>query len=133
MPDPGLSSRDRHQQFLRDAAANAEVWVLAHVDNPDSWATSEVAFTGADGVAVDRPVVPVWSDGEAAQRCAHGPWEDYAPQHIPLDDFIELALQGLHEQDVLVGTNWNADLHGHDSEAAELARELADALQARGR
>ena len=51
-------------------------------------------------------------------------------------EFAEYAQKGLfelHEQDVLVGTNWNADLHGHDSEAAELARELADALQARGR
>lgn len=128
MADSAIPSHERHRQFLRDAAANAEVWVLAHVDNPDSWATSEVAFTGADGVAVDRPVVPVWSDGEAAQRCAHGPWEDYAPQHIPLDEFIELALQALHEQGVLVGTNWNADLVGHDSEAAELAQELAAVL-----
>lgn len=128
MPDPGLSSRDRHQQFLRDAAANAEVWVLAHADDLDSWATSELAVTGADGLLVDRPVVPVWSARQGAQDCANGPWADYAPQRISLDDFIELALQGLHEQGVLVGTNWNADLHGHDLDAAELAHELAEVM-----
>jgi hypothetical protein len=132
MADSTWSSRERHRQFLHDAVANAEVWVLAHADDADSWATCEVAVVGADGLSVDRPVVPVWSSREAAQRCAKDPWTHYAAQRLGLDEFIELALQGLHEQGVLVGTNWNAELVGHELDAAELAHALAEVMAARG-
>lgn len=121
----------RHTTFLCTVVALGAVWVLAHRDDPDCWATSQLERDDVPGGAV--PVVPVWSSEAAARPCAHGPWSDYRPQRIGLDDFVELALQGLHEQGVLVGTDWNADLHGHDLGAAELAHALAEVMTSASR
>jgi hypothetical protein len=129
MFDLTVASTERHQRFVQRAIESGQVWVLQHTENPDSWATSSCSFVDDDGQEVSVPIVPFWSDRAYAARCAKGPWSVYEPRAIPLGDFIERVLQDMHHKDVMVGTNWNGDLVGHDMEAIDLAQELSVALE----
>ncbi len=128
MFDLTVASTERHERFIRRTVEAGQVWVLQHTENPDSWATSSCSFADEDGEEIEVPIVPFWSDRAYAARCARGPWAIYEPRSIPLEDFIECVLQDMDEQDVMVGTNWNGDLVGHDMEAIDLAQELCAAL-----
>lgn len=132
MFDLTVASDERHARFLRRAVESGEVWVLERSDEPGSWATSSCAMLDEHEEEIDVPVVPVWSDRAYAQRCAKDAWAGYVPRAIPLDRFVEGVLRDMHEKDVMVGTNWNGDLIGHDLEPIELAQQLYATLEAAG-
>jgi hypothetical protein len=130
--DLTIASDERHARFIERALASGEVWVLSHRDEAGSWATSSCAMLDEEDEEIDVPIVPFWSDRAYAQRCAKDAWADYVPQSLPLAAFIEAVLRDMHEKGVMVGTNWNGDLVGHEAEAIELAQELYAALDAAG-
>ena len=68
--------------------------------------------------------MPFWSDRAYAAQCAGGEWAAYAPSSIPLAEFLLEWLPGMARDGTLVGTNWNAHLHGREVEAADLLGEL---------
>ena len=130
--DLTISSDERHARFIERALASGEVWVLAHQEEAGSWATSSCTMLDENDEEIEVPIVPFWSDRAYAQRCVKDQWVDYVPQSVPLDVFIEAVLRDMHEKGVMVGTNWNGDLVGHEAEAIELAQELYAALDAAG-
>jgi hypothetical protein len=68
--------------------------------------------------------MPFWSDRAYARQCAKEDWCDYDPTPIPLGLFLERWLPGMAADGCLVGTNWNAQLCGHEIEPLELKREF---------
>lgn len=132
MYDLTIASDERHARFIERVIASGEVWVLAHREEAGSWATSSCAMVDEDDAEIEVPIVPFWSDRAYAQRCAKDLWVDYVPQAVPLDLFLEGVLRDMHDKGVMVGTNWNGDLVGHEAEAIDLAQELYAALQEAG-
>lgn len=51
-------------------------------------------------------------------------WAHYQPAEIDLDRFIDLWLRGMHQDGVLAGVNFNADLAGLEVEPVRLAQAL---------
>ena len=72
----------------------------------------------------DRPIMPFWSDRAYAKQCAKDEWSVYEPTEIPLDLFLEHWLPGMEGDGYLVGTNWNAQLSGHEVEPLQLLEEI---------
>jgi uncharacterized protein DUF2750 len=72
----------------------------------------------------DTDVMPFWSDRAYAARAAINEWAAYEPASIPLDEFIDSWLKGMHENGSLVGTNWDRENCGMEIAAADLAQEL---------
>lgn len=117
MLDLAIASKERHDRFVQRVVASREVWALK---SADGWACTA---SSADGTE-DRSVMPFWSDRAYAKQCAKDDWSDYEPTPIPLELFVGQWLPGMAADSCLVGTNWNAQLCGHEIEPSELRQEI---------
>ena len=104
-----------HARFLDNVRATGEVWGLK---SSTGWAVCE------SGEFEDTVVYPFWADAAAAAAHCTGDWAGFTPAAVGLDEFIERWLPGMSEDDVLVGTNWDADLSGPEWEPLDLAEQL---------
>jgi len=111
-------------------SVSGEVWGLK---SEEGWclAPSNATDDEEDGdEEVEVDVLPFWSDRAYAKQCARDDWAHYEPTAIDLADFLEAWLPGMAEAGERVGTNWNADLVGLESDPLELKAELEAALAA---
>jgi hypothetical protein len=101
--------------FITRIQETGEVWGLKA---KDGWAVCpSLEFETTD-------VFPFWSEKDDAQiHCAED-WAIYTPAVITLEDFIENWLPGMHEDEVMVGPNWDADMSGLEVEPADIAERL---------
>ena len=65
-----------------------------------------------------------FSSEEKAKLLCVEEWDDYVPTKIDFDDFIDEWLHGMHEDEVLAGTNWNQELIGPEIEPIILIEDL---------
>lgn len=105
------------QLFIEEVRESGQVWGLRYGED---WVVCRSAeFEDAD-------VMPLWSaEGDARLHCVDE-WADYEPEVIELEEFLDIWINDLDEDDVLVGPNWNADLEGQELEPIELAKELVE-------
>ena len=103
------------QLFIEEVRESGQVWGLRYGED---WVVCRSAeFEDAD-------VMPLWSaEGDARLHCVDE-WADYEPEVIELEEFLDIWINDLDEDDVLVGPNWNADLEGQELEPIELAKAL---------
>lgn len=115
MPQDRATSEDNSRRFVEQVRASGEVWGLR---GEEGWAyctSSEYE---------DTDVLIFWSDRAEAQQHAQGEWARHRPTAIPLEEFVDQWLEGMHEDGALVGPNWDADLCGSEMEPSDLADEL---------
>ncbi len=112
----------RHREFIQQVVALDEVRGLE----------------GAEGLAIssaqeaeERDVIPFWSDEAHAQAVAADDWSGFQPSAMSLAEFLENWLVGMHNDELLVGTNWDADLTGMEMEPLVLALELCNEIIAK--
>lgn len=122
MLDLGIASKERHDRFVQRVVASREVWGLKNVDG---WVCSESTMDESG----NRGVMPFWSDRAYAKQCAREDWTDYEPTQISLDKFLERWLPGMAKDGLIVGTNWNAALCGHEILPLELKGEIERVLE----
>ncbi|MGB0846901.1 MAG: DUF2750 domain-containing protein [Thiolinea sp.] len=103
--------------FITTVRQSGAVWGLFSNDT-EGWATCPSAEYE------DTDVLPFWSSDALAQRLCTDEWQIYQPKMIPLDEFINDWLPGMHEDDALVGPDWTAELEGLEIEPADVAAEL---------
>jgi hypothetical protein len=72
--------------------------------------------------------MPFWSQQEFAQFHCKEDWQAYKPVAIELVEFLEDWLTGMHEDVVLAGINFNADLDGTEIEPVDLLEEFDQEL-----
>lgn len=111
----------RYQRFVNRVRAEGEVWVLVDPDMQGAWVESS-QYQGADGGAV--VVHLVFSSAAYARQHATGPWAQLAPIALDLDVFLDGPLRRMHEEDELIGPDFNSDLAGVEVEPLDLARAL---------
>jgi hypothetical protein len=106
-----------YDQFIADIQQTGQVWGLFNAAQ-ESWAVCP------SEAYEDTDVLPFWSDRSAAGALCSDEWSVYAPRAIPLEEFINDWLPGMHEDDAMVGPNWDAELEGLEVEPADVAAEL---------
>lgn len=106
--------RDNYDRFVSRVRESKTVWGLK----------SEEGWAYCPSNEIDCDVLLFWSEEAYAKRHAVGDWSNYKPAAIPLASFIDNWLHGMHEDGVLAGANFNADLAGLEIEAIELAKAL---------
>lgn len=106
------ANKDR---FIRRVLESGQVWGLR---SDDGWANCPSNQNDAD-------VLLFWSDEAYARRLAEKEWANYIPTPIDLPSFIDNWLQGMHQDMVLAGVNYNSDLAGLEIDPLELAKELS--------
>ncbi|TCZ64719.1 DUF2750 domain-containing protein [Flaviaesturariibacter aridisoli] len=117
-------SEDQHRLFIAQAAESGSVWALR----------SDEGFAVSPSNEYDEAeVIPFWSNPEGARSLATDEWEAYAAVEIPLSEFLETWMLGMQSEELLVGTNWDAELAGTELEPIELAYVLTTRLLEQGK
>lgn len=106
-----------YDQFIAEICQTGAVWGLFSAAEA-GWAICPSASYE------DTDVLPFWSDQQAAAALCSDEWAVYTPEMIPLEAFIHDWLPGMHEDDALVGPDWDAELEGLEVEPADVAAEL---------
>jgi hypothetical protein len=102
-------------QFIVEAIEQGCVWGL---QGPEGWALcASEKYENSD-------VMPLWSRDEFARVHCQEDWQDYTPVPIELEELLDDWLPGMHEDVLLVGINWNADLEGEEMEPLDLLEEF---------
>lgn len=117
LSDIGEENLDR---FILESIATGCVWGL---EGPDGWAVCPSEKYN------ETDVIPFWSQPEFAQALCDGEWSVYTPVAVALDEFLEEWLPGMHEDVLLVGVNWDADLEGVEMEPLDLIEEIEGELE----
>ncbi len=110
----------RYKIFIKTITETKTVWGLI---SDDGWAITE--STEFD----DSDVMPFWSHKAYAKAVAKEEWSNYNPTEITLDSFLDNWLKGMHEENLLVGVNWNQNLIGKEIEPVELAKDILEKLK----
>jgi hypothetical protein len=71
-------------------------------------------------------ILVFWSDRAYASRHRKEGWKDYAPTAIAFDEFIDRWIKGMHDDGVMVGPNWDANLWGLEVSPQEVAQRLLE-------
>ena len=113
-----------YETFIKKVVANDEVWGLE----------------GEEGLAIssssdndEQDVIPFWSEEALAQAVAADDWAAFKPSSMSLAEFLENWLTGMHNDELLVGTDWDATLVGREVEPLVLALDLANEAVASGK
>jgi hypothetical protein len=67
-----------------------------------------------------------WSEQALAKKLQSEEWADYKVQEISLAVFLESWLDGMHQQQVYVGVNWDENLYGLEIDAQVLKNALLE-------
>ncbi len=100
------------EAFVAAVSNSGQVWGLK---GADGWALCDsIEFE-------DTAVFPFFSTEAAARALCTEAWAAYQPAALPLEDFLNEWLPGLHEDNAMLGIDWNNDMEGEEVEPADLA------------
>lgn len=113
----GENEESNYRLFLEQVRETGQIWGLY---GDDGWALCpSIEFE-------DTEVFPFWSDERYAAAVCTDEWKVYRPRAISIEDFLSEWLPGIHEDNAMVGPNWDAELTGMEIEPADLAEALGD-------
>lgn len=111
---------ENYNRFIADAIETGCVWGLEN----------DEGFALCPSEANDElDAMPLWSQPEFAEVHVTGEWSDYRVVPIALDELLDDWLPGLHEDVLLVGPNWTAELLGDEVEPLDLLEDFESVLQ----
>jgi hypothetical protein len=117
--------KQRHERFLRKVSETNVVWGL---ESDEGFATSSSTnFKNDRGESTS--IICFWSEAALAKSCIREGWLGYAPVAIPLNDFIENWCIGMSKDGFLVGTNFDQNMFGFESDPHDLVLELSQELK----
>jgi len=100
------------EAFISAISLNNKIWGLK---GPDGWAVCDsLEFE-------ETSVYPFFSSEAAALKLCTEAWKTYVPSSLELEEFLQDWLPGMHEDNALLGIEWNADMEGEEMEPADIA------------
>lgn len=115
-----IQSEANYNQFLSGIIKTEKVWGLKHPEEGFAFCESN-EFE-------DAYVVVFWSDEASAEHHAEGEWSEYQVEAIEFGTFLEKWLKNLHEEELLVGPNWDENLCGLEVEPLDILQTLLEQL-----
>lgn len=114
-----MSHQEILESFTADVISTDKVWGLK---GEDGWAVCEsIEFEETD-------VLLFFATEEAAAKLCVDEWQAYEPASLTLDEFLQDWLPGMHEDNAMVGIQWDADLDGPELEPADVDSAFARLL-----
>ncbi|WP_086934088.1 DUF2750 domain-containing protein [Agarilytica rhodophyticola] len=104
-----------YEGFIDDAIHTGCVWGLS---SEEGWALCPSSYSDS----VD--VMPLWSQPELAKVHCQDEWANYEVVPISLEELLDEWLPGMHQDILLVGIDWNADLDGEEIEPLDLLEDF---------
>lgn len=109
----------KYKQFIEKVAAAKLVWGLK---SKTGWANADSAQN------YEAAVVPFWSERGLAKTSARDDWKSFVPTEIPLTVFLEDWCMGMAENETLAGINWDANMHGIETDPVGVALDILNRL-----
>jgi hypothetical protein len=110
---------ENFDRFIVEAIENGCVWSL---QGSEGWALCD------SEKHKNTDVMPFWSQESFAQLHCVDDWKDYVAVEIELEEFLEDWLTGMHDDVILAGINWDAELEGTEIEPLDLLQEFDQEL-----
>jgi hypothetical protein len=120
-----IQSLKRHRAFTQEVTESQTVWGLK--DSQGFATCFSNQFSDEHNKSVQ--LICFWSSEKAAKVCAKEDWALYQPEAITLADFLEFWCTGMHNDGLLVGSNFDWNMFGHEIEPLEIAFEIIKALK----
>lgn len=117
----------RHQRFITEVVKSNEVWTLKNEQGHVSSSSNHYSDEDEEPLLVQV----FWSTSKEAGVCSRHVWqkENFELESIPLSEFIEFWCVGMHNDYVIVGTNFDHQLFGYEEEPLILAQDLLNELK----
>lgn len=116
----GEDLEENYDLFMAEAIATGCVWGL---ESEEGWALCPSSSNS------DIEVMPFWSQPEYAELQRVDEWSSYKVVPVSLEEFLDDWLPGMHEDVILVGPNWNAELEGLELEPLDVLEDFDKATE----
>ena len=121
-----ITIKNRHRRFIEEIIQQECVWGLQ-----SKWGfASTISNQFEDKNEESIGIICFWSNEELATICAKKYWKEYEPTKITLSDFLENWCMEIHNDHLLIGTNFDWNLSGQENEPLELLVEITSKLLA---
>lgn len=119
----------RHENFIKRICATEKVYGL---DNSVGFATSDSENYEDEN---DQPVgvMCFWSEIALAEACAKNDWKNYHVAEITLSEFIEDWCVGIYSEGLMIGTDFDKNRFGYESDSLELILDIVNELKNLGK
>lgn len=120
-----IDIRLKHEKFIKKVC---ETNIVYGLENEYGFATSgSNEYEDEEGEPTE--IICFWSEELLAKVCAKNEWKEYKPALVNLNDFIENWCIGIHNDGLLIGTNFDHHMFGNEIEGYNLILELIDELK----
>jgi hypothetical protein len=125
MIQDSLTIEKRHKRFIKSVCESETIYVLK---NHKGFATSSsINYENDEGEPIG--IICFWAEKSLAKSCIEKDWLSYKVFEISLSDFIENWCVGMENDGLLIGTEFDRNMFGFESEPMELILELVTELK----
>lgn len=129
MIQDSLIIEKRHKRFIKTVCESETVYGLK---NHKGFATSSsTKYENEEGEPIG--IICFWAEKSLAKSCIEKDWFNYEISEILLSDFIENWCIGMENDGLLIGTEFDRNMFGFESEPMELILELVTELKSIGK
>ncbi|WP_345164692.1 DUF2750 domain-containing protein [Nibribacter koreensis] len=121
--------RQRHERFIKKIC---EMETVIGLESEDGFATSS-SNNYEDENKNPISMICFWSEKALARACSKDGWKNYTPTEIPLSEFLENWCVGMDNDGLLLGTNFDQNMFGHEIEPLDLILEITAELKSSGK
>jgi hypothetical protein len=120
-----ITLKNRHLKFVKTVSDSEIVYGLK---SKNGFATSSsTQFEDDDGKPIG--MICFWAEKVRAKSCTKDEWKKYKVTEIPLAEFMENWCVGMANDGLLIGTQFDQNLFGHEVEPLDLILELTSQLK----
>lgn len=116
---------NRHKKFIEQICETELIYTL---ENNDDFAIS-YSNNYEDNNGEPIQLNCFWSNEALAKSCIKEEWSEFQIYQIPLNKFIEYWCIGIDHDDLMIGTDFDSNLYGHESDPLELILEIIEKLK----
>ena len=120
-----ITIKTRHLRFVKTVSDSEIVYGLK---SKNGYATSS-STQYEDDVGKPIGMICFWAEKVRAKSCAKDDWKKYKVSEIPLAEFMENWCIGMANDGLLIGTQFDQNLLGHEVEPLDLILELTSELK----
>ena len=121
--------QQKHEKFIKTIC---ETGIVYGLENEEGFATSASnEYEDENGEPVE--IICFWSEKAYANACMKEDWSTFNITEISLADFIENWCVGMHNDELLAGTDFDSNLFGTEAEPLSILLQIIEELKSTGK
>jgi len=124
-----ITLKNRHQKFVKTVCENGIVYGLKNKNGFATSSSNQLEYDNGFPIGM----ICFWAEKVRAKSCAKDEWRKYNVTEITLAEFMENWCVGMANDGLLIGTQFDQNLLGHEVEPLDLILELTSELKSNGK